>query len=65
MGGGGHFVPPPGCDEPKKPALDRVKQYLRNFATFTKIYWRTRFRNNFFCQDYKLLPWQSDFRRHV
>ena len=32
------------------------KQYLRNFATFTKIYWRTRFRENFW-EGYKLLPW--------
>ena len=28
-----------------------LKQYLRNFATFTKIYWRTRFRKTF-CQGY-------------
>ena len=41
------------------------KQYLRNFATFAKIYWRTRFRKNFFCQEYHLLLWQPDFRCDV
>ena len=31
-----------------KPWKCPLKQYLRNFATFTKIYWRTRFRKHFF-----------------
>ena len=37
----------------------------KNFATFTKVYWRTIFRKFLFCQGYHLLPWQPDFRRNV
>ena len=36
------------------------KQYLPNVATFTKIYWRTRFWKN-----YHMLTWQPRFRHHV
>ena len=40
------------------------KQYLPNVATFTKIYWRTRFWKNF-ASRVKHVAMQPHFRRHV
>ena len=46
-GGGGGRKVPALCFQPSRTSL-LLKIYLRNFATFTKIYWKARFRKKVF-----------------